>query len=170
MPAPLIPVYRKHQPTFVSPCFLGEPCHTCAIHAQCQNGHPCKGCRRGKPYQCERAYPAPPAFVVRFRSALQLVRDGAAVFIHQKNALQLTFATLTYLRDVSCNVDGNAIWEYIAGSHRVRLAVNLGWRTPIATVTFVQGGPDAGFETPDETDTKVDTVENQQMYSASFEA
>ncbi len=169
MPAPLIPVYRKHQPTFLSPCFLGEPCHTCAIHAPCVNGQPCKGCRRGKPYQCERSYPAPPAFVVRFRSALQLVRDGAAVFIHQKNALQLTYATLTYLRDVSCRVDGNAIWEYIAGSRRVRLAVDFGWRTPIATVTFVESDSETAIAA-DATNEQVEPLEGRQMYAASFEA
>lgn len=169
MPAPLVPVYRKHQPTFVSPCFLGEPCPTCAIHAPCLQGQPCKSCRRGKAYQCERAYPAPPAFVVRFRSALQLVRDGAAVFIHQNNALQLTYATLTYLRDVSCNVNGNAIWEYIAGSHRVRLAVDLGWRTPIATVTFVIDGESAALDTADQTDPTTETCESQQLYAASIE-
>jgi hypothetical protein len=98
------------------------------------------------------------------------VRDGAAVFIHQNNALQLTFATLTYLRDVSCNVDGNAIWEYIAGSRRVRLAVDLGWRTPIATVTYVTDGENAAFDAADPTDAPTEAFENQQMYVASFEA
>ena len=107
---------------------------------------------------------------MRFRSALQLVRDGAAVFIHQNNALQLTYATLTYLRDVSCKVDGNAIWDYIAGSHRVRLAVNLGWRTPIATVTFIESASDTAFEPPHAANAQVEPLESQQMYSASFEA
>lgn len=134
MPQPLIPVYRMHQPILVSPCMLGNPCRVCAIHAHCHAGVPCKGCRRGKAYECERAYPTPPAFVVRIAAALQLVRDGVANFILRNSALQLNFAKLTHLRDVSCNVDGQVIWQYAIGSRCVRIAVNLGWGLPLATV------------------------------------
>lgn len=159
-----------HQPTLSSPCIMGEPCPTCALHAQCQSGYPCKSCRRGKVFECERAYPTPPAFVVRIAAALQFVRDGAAVFIHQNNALQLTFARLTYLRDTSCKINGTAIWEYVAGSQRVRIAVNLGWRTPIATVTYFEGELEAEFDTENETELKTEAIENQRMYAASLEA
>jgi hypothetical protein len=168
---PLIPVYRMHQPTLVSPCSLGDPCHSCAIHAYCLSD-PCKGCLSGKPYECERAYPAPPAFAVRIRSAIKLVTDGMAGFIHRNNALQLTFAKLTYLRDTSCNINGTAIWEYVAGSHRVKTALYVGWRKRVATITCIDDETEAGFETEDEDETELsaEATENQQMYSAPFEA
>ncbi len=163
----LVPVYRMHQPTLISPCSLGEPCHSCAIHAYCL-ADPCKGCLSGKRYECERAYPAPPAFAVRIRSAIKLVTDGLAEFIHQNNALQLTFAKLTYLRDTSCNINGTAIWEYVAGSHRVKTALYVGWRKRIATITCIDDEP--GFEIDSEADLSAEAIEHQQMYSASFEA
>lgn len=169
MPQPLVPVYRMHQPTLVSPCILGDPCHTCAIHAYCLSD-PCKACLQGKSVECERAYPAPPAFVVRIAAALQLVRDGEAVFIHRNNALQLTFAKITYLRDTSCKINGTAIWEYVTGSERVRAALYVGWRKRVATLTSVDGETEADFETEDETEFSAEATENQQMYVASFEA
>jgi hypothetical protein len=137
---PLIPVYRKHQPPFVSPCILGEPCPTCAIHAYCQAGHPCKGCRRGRPYECERACPALPAFVVSHRSAIQLVLDGAAVFIHKGNALQLTIEKLAHLRGLTCKIEDVAMFEYAAGSGFIRTAVNMSWgySIPVITVSSVE--------------------------------
>lgn len=135
MSDPLIPVYRKHQPTFVSPCSLGEPCPTCAAHAHCHKEHPCKGCRRGKVYECERASPALPAFVVRHRSAIQLVLDGAAVFIHKGNALQLTIEKLAHLRGLTCKIEDMAMLEYAAGSHFVRTAVNMSWGYGIPVIT-----------------------------------
>lgn len=140
MSDPLIPVYRKHQPTFVSPCSLGEPCSTCAAHAHCRGQHPCKGCRKGKAYQCERASPALPAFVVRHRSAMQLVLDGAAVFIHKGNALQLTIEKLAHLRGLTCKVEDTAMFEYAAGSRFVRTAVNMSWgyNIPVITVSSVE--------------------------------
>jgi hypothetical protein len=158
-----------HQPTFVSPCILGEPCHSCAVHAYCLSD-PCRDCRQGKTVQCERAYPAPPAFLVRIRSALQLVRNGEAVFIHQNNALQLTFAKLNYLRDTSCNINGTAIWEYAAGSDRVRAALYVGWRKSIATITSIDDETEAGFESETDDELPAEPIENQQMYSVSFEA
>ncbi len=137
MSQPLIPVYRMHQPTLVSPCIMGEPCRVCAIHVPCYSGQPCKGCRKGKAYECERAYPTPPAFVVKIAAAIQLVRDGVAIFIHRNSALQLNFARLTHLRDVSCKVDGNVVWQYVLGVRCVQIAVNLGWGMPIATIRTV---------------------------------
>lgn len=164
----LVPVYRMHQPSFVSPCILGVPCRTCAIHAYCLSD-PCKDCLQGKTVECERAYPAPPAFAVRIISAIALVRDGMAEFIHQNNALRLTFAKITYLRDTSCNINGTAIWEYVAGSHRVKTALYVGWRNNLANITYVQVATEAGLEVEAETELPTEVVEHQQMYSASFE-
>jgi hypothetical protein len=164
-----VPVYRMHQPAFVSPCILGDPCHTCAIHAYCLS-NPCKDCRQGKTVECERAYPAPPAFAVRITSAIKLVRDGAAAFIHQNSALRLTFAKLTYLRDTSCKINGTAIWEYVAGSHRVKTALYVGWRKSVATLTSVDGETHPDFEAEDEAELPAGSIEHQQMYSVSLEA
>ena len=140
MSVPFIPVYRKHQPTFVSPCSLGDPCPTCAAHAHCRGERPCKGCRKGKAYECERASPALPAFVVNHRSAIQLVMDGAALFIHKGNALQLTIEKVAHLRDLTCKVEDFAMFEYAAGSGFVRTAVNMSWgyKIPVITVSSVE--------------------------------
>jgi hypothetical protein len=119
---------------------------------------------------CERAYPAPPAFAVRVVSAIALVRDGMAQFIHQNSALQLTFAKVTYLRDTSCNINGIAIWEYAAGSHRVKAALYVGWRNNTPPITCVEGEPEADFEAEDETEVSAGSIENQQMHAVSFEA
>jgi len=164
----LVPVYRMHQPTLFSPCLLGYPCHTCAIHAYCLSD-PCKDCLQGKTVECERAYPAPPAFAVRVVSAIALVRDGMAQFIHQNSALQLTFAKVTYLRDTSCNINGTAIWEYAAGSHRVKTALYVGWRNNTQPITCIEGQPEADFKAEDETELPAESIENQQMYSVAFE-
>lgn len=164
----LVPVYRMHQPAFVSPCILGTPCHTCAIHAYCL-AHPCKECRQGKTVKCERAYPAPPAFAVRVVSAIALVRHGMAEFIHQNSALRLSFAKITYLRDTSCNINGTAIWEYAAGSHRVKTALYVGWHKNLANITYIEGEPGPDVEAEDQTEVPAGSNENQQMYSVSFE-
>jgi hypothetical protein len=164
----LVPVYRMHQPTLFSPCLLGYPCHTCAIHAYCLS-NPCKDCLQDKTVDCERAYPAPPAFAVRVVSAIALVRDEMAQFIHQNSALQLTFAKVTYLRDTSCNINGTAIWEYVAGSHRVKTALYVGWRKNVANITYVEGETEAGLEAEDEGEALAGSMENHQMYSVSFE-
>lgn len=128
----LIAVYRMHQPTLVSPCLLGNPCSVCALHAPCQTGEPCKSCRRGRAYDCERAYPAAPAYALRITAAIQLAKDGLAKFIHRNTALQLNFARLNHLRDQSCRVDEHVIWQYVVGLRRARLAVDLGWGVPSA--------------------------------------
>ena len=92
-----------------------------------------------------------------------------AEFIHQNNALRLTFAKITYLRDTSCNINGTAIWEYVAGSHRVKTALYVGWRNNLANITYVQVATEAGLEVEAETELPTEVVEHQQMYSASFE-
>jgi hypothetical protein len=136
----LIAVYRMHQPTLISPCILGDPCRVCALHAPCHSGAPCKGCRRGKAYECERAYPANPAFALKIAAAVQLVRDGLARFIHRNTALQLNFARLTHLRDQSCRVDEHLVWQYSIGSRRARIVVDLGWglRPTVTKVTAAE--------------------------------
>lgn len=123
-----IAVYRLYQSTLVSPCTLGDPCRVCALHASCHAGDPCKGCRRGKAYECERAYPANPAFAVKFSTAMRLVNEGLATFIHRNTALQLTFAKLIPLRDVSCKADEELSFEYVLGLYRARVAFDVGWR------------------------------------------
>ncbi len=92
-----------------------------------------------------------------------------ARFIHQNSALQLTFAKITYLRDTSCNINGTAIWEYVAGSHRVKTALYVGWRKNVAGITFVDGETEVGFEAEDETEVQAAYFENRQMYSVAFE-
>ncbi len=87
----LVPVYRRHQITQVSPCTLGNPCPTCAQHVVCFAGNPCKSCRRGRWHECERASPAEPAFYVKFADAVRLVKNRLAKFIHQNAALQLKY-------------------------------------------------------------------------------
>src|SRR5579864_162342 len=164
----LVPVYRMHQPTLFSSCILGYPCHTCAIHSYCRS-NPCKDCLQGITVDCERAYPAPPAFAVRIVSAIALVRDEMARFIHQNSALQLTFAKVTYLRDTSCNINGTAIWEYVAGSPLVKTALYVGWRKNVAGITSVDGETEVGFEAEDEAEVLAGYIENQQMYSMAFE-
>ncbi len=88
-----------------------------------------------------------------------------AQFIHQNSALQLTFAKVTYLRDTSCNINGTAIWEYAAGSHRVKTALYVGWQKNTLPITCVEGEPEA----EDETEATAGYIENQQMYSVAFE-
>jgi hypothetical protein len=75
-----------------------------------------------------------PAFVVRHRSAIRLVLDGAAVFIHQGNALRLTIEKLVHLRGLTCKVEDVAIFEYAAGSGFIRKAVNMGWGYSIPVI------------------------------------
>lgn len=128
----LIPVYRMHQPAFVSPCILGEPCPVCALHATCRQKQ-CRSCRAGQPYECERARIARPAFFLKFTAALRLVNDGLATFVHRNSALRLNFDEITALRGQSCRIDQHLIWQYAVGSRRAQIAVELGWS--------IQSGP-----------------------------
>lgn len=92
-----------------------------------------------------------------------------AQFIHRNSALQLTFAKITYLRDTSCNINGTAIWQYVAGSHLVKTALYVGWRKNIGDITYVEGETEVDLEAEDETEGQDGYVENQQMYSVAFE-
>jgi hypothetical protein len=92
-----------------------------------------------------------------------------AQFIHQNSALQLTFAKITYLRDTSCNINGTAIWEYVAGSHLVKTALYVGWRKNVANITYVEGETEVGVEAEDETEGPAGSIENQQVYFVAFE-
>ena len=127
MSTKLVPVYRKHQPTMVSPCTLANPCTVCASHSVCHSGRPCKACRRGKAYQCQFASPAEPAFLVKIPDAVRLVKNGLANFIHQNSAVQLNYSRLAHLRDRSSKVDEHLIFDYASGLRYARVAIDLGW-------------------------------------------
>jgi hypothetical protein len=123
----LVPVYRRHQITKVSPCTLGDPCPTCAQHTVCFAGNPCKSCRRGRWHECERASPAQPAFFVKFADAVRLVKNRLAKFIHHNSALQLKYSRLAHLRDASCKVDEHVVFDYAVGVRYARAIIDFGW-------------------------------------------
>jgi hypothetical protein len=125
----LVPVYRKYQPTWISPCMLGDPCPSCLYHQKCILGDPCTECRRGD-IDCVRKYPAEPAFTVTFRQAIRLLTYREAVFVHRKSAIQLTYSEVAHLRDVSCHVDAYVIHQYARGNRGFRLAVDIAWLRP----------------------------------------
>jgi len=101
----------------------------------------------GIPYECERAYPSPPAFLIKIPAALQLVRDGAATFVHRSSALRLTYARLTHLRDISSNVNGGIMWQYTVGTRRIRIAIDLAWGIPVATSVAYEPDPESEVAT-----------------------
>jgi hypothetical protein len=92
-----------------------------------------------------------------------------AQFIHRNSALQLTFAKITYLRDTSCNINGTAIWQYVAGSHLVKTALYVGWRKNVANIMYIEGETELGVEAEDETEGEAGSIENQQVYLVAFE-
>ncbi len=132
----LIPVYRMYQPTWISPCMLGDPCPTCYQHQKCILGkRACAQCRHGQGFECERKFPADPAFTVPAGQAVRMVLYGEAVFVHRNTAIQLTYSDVTHLRDISCNVDPYVIHQYARGRRLFRLAVDIGWLRPPKVVT-----------------------------------
>ena len=126
-PQKKVAVYRKNQLSWDSPCFLGDPCPTCAQHKQCHAGNPCPRCLRGKIYDCERATPARPAFWATVRAALCMLEWRLATFIHHNTALRLTDDVTAHLRDLSCDIDEEVILQYLAEHLRARIAVDKGW-------------------------------------------
>jgi hypothetical protein len=123
-----------------SSCLLGDPCPVCRLHAGCHGTQRCRDCRRGKAWNCERAYLAPPAFTVQFRQALALINQGLAVFIHRNKALRLTFSKVAKLRDQSLKVDEQLLMDYAQGDKRARAIIedpSAGWavRTPVVEVS-----------------------------------
>jgi hypothetical protein len=126
-PQKKVAVYRKNQLTWDSPCFLGDPCPTCAQHKQCHAGDPCPGCLRGKIYDCDRATPARPAFWATIRTALCMLEWRLATFIHHNTALRLTDDDTAHLRDLSCVIDEEVILQYLAERFLARIAVDRGW-------------------------------------------
>jgi hypothetical protein len=138
----MVPVYRQHQPRWISPCVLGNLCLVCRTHAPCLAGSPCRGCRRGKLFQCERATPAPPAFRLAFRDAITLVKDGLAIFRDGNTCLQLNFSRLAHLRDASCKIDLAMLMAYAEGQPRARAAVDIGWGGPIPDVSRGEWTPE----------------------------
>ena len=134
----LVAVYRMCQPISISPCQLGTLCPTCARHRRCVSGYACRECRRGKPYQCEREQPAPPAFMVKVREAMRLVEERLASFVHQNTALRLNYPQITNLRDMSAKADEHVIYLYVSGSYVARVAIDLGWAMPPEVVSMAE--------------------------------
>lgn len=132
IPLKRISVYRQNQLAMQSPCLLGEPCAVCRAHAPCREGKQCRACRRGRRPECERAFPAPPAYTITFRQAVALVKKGLAEFIHQRSALRLTYSTIAHLRDQSLRIDEHFLLAYVAGEERARSIIedaSVGWCT-----------------------------------------
>lgn len=123
----IVPVYRVNQFSWNSPCLLGDPCPTCALHRECYAGNPCSRCVRGKGYDCERQTPAEPAFKVTVAAAMRMLEFRIATFIHRSTALRLTDDKLAHLRDQSCVIDEEVILKYILHFYRARIAVDRGW-------------------------------------------
>lgn len=129
----LVPVYRLYQFTWESPCFLAPPCSACQAYALEFGQQDSYQHRRGQSV-CERATPANPAFYVTRRQGLILVYAGLATLIHGGNALQLTFSTVTNLRDQSSRADEQLIFQFLAGSYRARKAIYEAWSTPPSSI------------------------------------
>jgi hypothetical protein len=126
-PRKIVPVYRLHQLSWDSPCLLGDPCPTCALHKECHAGNRCGDCLRGKRYDCERQTPARPAFWATIRAALHMLEWSLATFIHRNTALRLTDDEIAHLRDESCVIDEEVVLKYILRIYRARIAVDRGW-------------------------------------------
>lgn len=137
VPLKRIGVYRQHQLAMQSPCLLGEPCAVCSAHALCREGKQCRACRRGRRPECERAFPAEPAYTVTFGQALALVRRGLAEFINQNSALRLTYSKIAHLRDQSLRIDEQFLLAYVDGEERARAIIDdtrVGWSAPPAII------------------------------------
>jgi hypothetical protein len=126
-PQKKVAVYRMNQLSWESPCFLGDPCSTCAPHRQCHAGNPCDRCLRGRFQDCERATPARPAFWATIRAAMYMLEWRLATFIHRNTALRLTDDETAHLRDLSCVIDEEVIVQYLAQRFLARIAVDKGW-------------------------------------------
>ena len=111
MGAKSVSVYRKYQPQWWSPCVLGDPCEVCKAHL--------RGKKRNT--ECLRAIPATPAFSLPIKTAIALVKDGLACFIHRNTAIQLTFAKIAHLRDRSLRIDENFLMAYAADRKWARI-------------------------------------------------
>lgn len=123
----LVAVYRLYQLSYTSPCLLGDPCPTCARHKECQAENRCNDCLRGRRDDCERQMPAKPAFWSTVRAALRLLENRLAIFIHQNTAIRLTDDAFAHLRDFSCVIDEEVIFQYLAERYIARIAVDKGW-------------------------------------------
>ena len=125
-----IPVYRKNQSTLWSPCLLGTPCAVCRRHTNCYPARRCYRCQRGKPPVCERAVPAEPAFGITFPHALALIYAGLAVFVLDRNAIQLTFWRVENVRDSSAKADEEFVFAFLEGHMDIADALEQGWHLP----------------------------------------
>jgi len=128
-PQKKVAVYRMNQLSWDSPCFLADPCPTCAQHKLCHAGEPCDRCIRGKIYDCERATPARPAFWATIRAAMYLLESGLATFVHRNTALRLTDDKTANLRDISSVVNEEVILQYLSQHFGTRIAVDGAWGT-----------------------------------------
>ena len=126
-PQKLVAVYRMNQLSYDSPCLLGDPCPTCALHKECQAENRCDDCLRGRRRDCERQTPAKPAFWAKRRVALALLHCGLATFIHQHTAVRLTDDETAHLRDLSSVIDEEVVLQYLAQRFLARVAVDGGW-------------------------------------------
>ena len=126
-PQKKVAVYRMNQLSWDSPCFLADPCPTCAQHKLCHAGEPCDRCLRGKIYDCERATPARPAFWATIRAAMYLLESGLATFVHRNTALRLTDDKTANLRDISSVVNEEVILQYLSQHFGTRIAVDNAW-------------------------------------------
>jgi hypothetical protein len=70
---------------------------------------------------------------LQIKDAINLVKNGLAKFINRNTAVQLTYSRLAHLRDQSCKPGERLVLDYISGSYRARVAVELGWGTGPAT-------------------------------------
>lgn len=73
------------------------------------------------------ATPAESAFSIPVKSAVALVKDGLALFVHSGTAIQLTFSKLAQLRDVSLKIDEHMLMAYATGKKFARAAIDGGW-------------------------------------------
>jgi hypothetical protein len=136
----LVPVYRMFQFTRSSPCQFGNPCPTCVRYAA-DGGRQNDYYFRGVTYICERAVPAPPAFLLTRRKALSLVRNGLARLIHEAYAVQLTFSVVTNIRDESSKADEELVMAFLAGSARARAAIYEAWSAPPPSIPATVSEP-----------------------------
>ena len=125
----VVPVYRRYQFIWESPCRLADPCSGCSMYSEKAG----KSDRRFPRYDecvCKRARPAPAAFHVSRRQGLALFYAGLVEFVHGTDALRLTFSAVPNLRDQSSRVDEQLIFAYLAGSRRAKIAIYRAWKNP----------------------------------------
>lgn len=125
----VVPVYRRFQFIWESPCRLANPCSGCRMYYE-QTRRSDRHFPRFGECVCKRARPAAAAFHVTRRQGLSLVYAELAEFVHAGDALRLTFSVVPNLRDQSSRADEELIFEFLAGSERARIAIYEAWKNP----------------------------------------